>query len=144
MTMVLDDGLELLTEDECLALLRDTSVGRVGITVGGLPVILPVNYACHEGDIVFRTGSGTKLRAAVRNAVIAFEADVIHPDDRSGWSVLVVGRARELSDEAEIAAVEQLGIEPWVSGSLGHIVRLHPEFISGRRIGPPGKGSGLP
>lgn len=142
MTMVLDDGLELLAEEECLALLRETSVGRVGITVGGLPVILPVNYACHDGDIVFRTGSGTKLRAAVRNAVIAFEADVIHPSDRAGWSVLVVGRARELSDDSEIAAVESLGIEPWVAGSLGHVVRLHPEFVSGRRIGALGSGDG--
>jgi nitroimidazol reductase NimA-like FMN-containing flavoprotein (pyridoxamine 5'-phosphate oxidase superfamily) len=64
--MLTDEGLELLSEEECVDLLRTGGVGRVGVTIAGLPVILPVNYACVDGDVLFRTGEGTKLNAATQ------------------------------------------------------------------------------
>jgi nitroimidazol reductase NimA-like FMN-containing flavoprotein (pyridoxamine 5'-phosphate oxidase superfamily) len=51
--------IDSLTEAECRHLLRSRTFGRVGVTSGGLPVILPVRYY-YEGDaITFRTGEGT-------------------------------------------------------------------------------------
>jgi hypothetical protein len=94
--MLIDDGLELLTEQQCHDLLRTQSLGRVGVTVGGLPVIMPVNYTCWEHDIVFRSGPGTKLRAASAGAVIAFEIDSWDAAQGAGWSVLAIGRAEEV------------------------------------------------
>ena len=73
--MLISEGLEILTEDECMALFGSTTVGRVGITIGALPAIFVVNYVLVDGDIVFRTSDGTKLEAALRHAVVAFEAD---------------------------------------------------------------------
>ena len=52
---------EELTPEECLLLLDLASVGRIGLSVQALPVILPVNFVMHEGDVIFRVGSGTKL-----------------------------------------------------------------------------------
>jgi nitroimidazol reductase NimA-like FMN-containing flavoprotein (pyridoxamine 5'-phosphate oxidase superfamily) len=133
--MLFDAGLELLSEHECFDLARGGTVGRVGVTVGALPVILPVNYACVDGDIVFRTAEGTKLRAAVDRAVVAFEVDAYDPVERSGWSVLLVGEAHEVTDPAEIAALEATELEPWADAAgRTRWVRLHPEFVSGRRI----------
>lgn len=133
--MLRDEGLDLLTEPECYDLLASGSVGRVGVTVGALPVILPVNYSTVDRDIVFRTSPGTKLRAALDHAVVAFEVDALDEHNRHGWSVLMVGRAREVVDPEEVAQLDALGLEPWAGdGGRDRWVRLHPEFVSGRRI----------
>src|SRR6187200_2130512 len=65
--------LESLSEEECYYLLATSSIGRVGISVRALPEVLPVNYAVLDGDVIIRTGAGTKLDAALTNAVVAFE-----------------------------------------------------------------------
>jgi len=74
-TMIVDEGLELLTEAEARALLSSGEVGRVGITVGALPAIFPVNYRIVDGRIFFRTAPGSKMSAAAEGTVVAFEVD---------------------------------------------------------------------
>lgn len=132
--MLIDEGLEVLTEEQCLELLAVGPVGRVGVTIHGLPVILPVNYALVDGDIVFRTSDGTKLHAATDHAVIAFEVDTQDADSHSGWSVLAIGRSSSVTDEEEQIALDQYEITPWAGGERNKYVRLRPELISGRRI----------
>ncbi|HET9728195.1 MAG TPA: pyridoxamine 5'-phosphate oxidase family protein [Acidimicrobiia bacterium] len=132
--MLIDEGLELLDEAQCQVLLREGTIGRVGTTVGALPVILPVNYGYVDGDIVFCTGEGTKLRASRGGAVIAFEVDSYDIVDRRGWSVLAVGRAEVVTDESERSALQELGIAPWADGNRSSFVRLRPEMLTGRRI----------
>src|SRR5678815_1304916 len=69
--MPVDEGLELLTEHDARALLASGEIGRVGITIGALPAIFPVNYRVIDGAIVFRTAPGSKLSAAAEGAVVA-------------------------------------------------------------------------
>ena len=76
--------------------------------MAGLPVILPVNYTYVDGDIVFRTGEGTKLHAASNGAVIAFEIDEYDARAHEGWSVLAVGRAEHVTEPLELAALDEL------------------------------------
>ena len=135
---VVDEGLELLTEEECRTLLAGAEVGRVAITFGALPAVLPVNYGLLDGDIVFLAGEGTRFEAALRHAVVAFEVDEIDPLREGGWSVLAVGAVREMTGESELAAARALGIRPWVKRARTHFVRLHPEMLTGRRIAEPG------
>jgi len=71
--MVVDDGIGVLDEAECLELLSRSSIGRVAVTIGAVPAVFPVNFRLVDRSIVFRTGTGTKLDAAVRHAVVAFE-----------------------------------------------------------------------
>jgi nitroimidazol reductase NimA-like FMN-containing flavoprotein (pyridoxamine 5'-phosphate oxidase superfamily) len=132
--MLVDEGLEVLTEEQCRKLLAGALVGRVGVTIHGLPVILPVNYAVVDGDVVFRTSDGTKLQAATEHAVIAFQVDTHDADTHSGWSVLAIGRSSIVIDEREQAALDQLEITPWAGGERNRYVRLRPELISGRRL----------
>ena len=54
-------------------------LGRVGVSGGALPSVLPVNFRFDGRQILIRTGVGTKLDAAVANAVVAFEVDEIDP-----------------------------------------------------------------
>jgi hypothetical protein len=132
--MLTNEGLELLTEEECVTLLAPGGVGRVGVTIAGLPVIMPVNYAYVDGEVVFRTGEGTKLNAATQRAVVAFEVDAFDAGSAAGWSVLVIGRSSVVTDPTELAHLDDYEITPWAGGLRNNYVRLRPELITGRRI----------
>lgn len=132
--MIIDEGLELLTEEESVELLASERVGRVGITIGALPAIFPVNYAVIDDAIVFRTSPGSKMSAAASGAVVAFEVDNYHLSDRTGWSVLVVGRSEVVHDLDTTFKVSAAALQPLAGGKRTTIVRIEPAFISGRRI----------
>ncbi len=132
--MIVDEGLELLTEEETYELLGSGEVGRVGITIGALPAIFPVNYRLIDGSIVFRTAPGSKMSAAAKGAVVAFEVDDYQLADRTGWSVLAVGPAEVIHDLAVTFNVLDAGLEPLADGRRTTIVRIQPTFVSGRRI----------
>lgn len=132
--MLIDDGLEILTEGQCETLLSSRTLGRIGVTIGGLPAIFPVNYAYVDGNVVFRTGPGAKLRAASRGIVVAFEIDGYDATLQAGWSVLVIGRAAEVLDEQERARLTATPVSPWAGGEREHYIRVDAEVVSGRRI----------
>ena len=132
--MLVDEGLEILTEDDSLRLLTEHAVGRVGMTVGALPAIHPVNYRFLDGWIVFRTAPGSRLAAAATGAVLAFEIDDYDTAERSGWSVLAVGRAEVVDDRHVAFAALDGGLPPLADDRRGSVVRIRPEFVSGRRI----------
>ena len=137
--MLIDNGLEILTEEDCRDLLATESVGRVAVSVGALPAIFPVNYTVVDDDIVFLTGEGLKLRGALENTVVGFEVDSLDPTLGYGWSVLVVGMAQEVP-ASEREQVGRVRVSPWAGTNRTHLVRIHPEMISGRRIVPPRTG----
>ena len=128
-----DAGLEILDEQECIRLLHATVIGRVAVGTGDVAAILPVNYVMLGSDILFFTGTGTKLNAALSSATVTFEADHIDVPARTGWSVLAVGPV-ERTDDAMRRRVEALGLYPWAAGDRHYLVRIRPTFFSGRRI----------
>lgn len=132
--MLIDEGLELLTEGQARELLATGEVGRIGITIGALPAIFPVSYRMIDGAIVFRTSAGSKLSAAAEGAVVAFEVDDYQLADHTGWSVLAVGRAEVVNDLAMTFKVLGARVEPLAGGQRSSIVRIEPTFLSGRRI----------
>jgi hypothetical protein len=129
------DVFDSLTEAECRILLATRSFGRVGVTSGGLPVIFPVRYLFAENAITFRTGGGTKLRAAQSGDVLAFEVDAYDTETNDGWSVLVLGRASVLTTEHEQDDLPTLDT-PRAGERRNHYVRLHCELLTGRRLVP--------
>lgn len=123
-----------LSRHECLRLLGTKSVGRYAHveSVRALDVV-PVNYVSRpDGSILFRCGPGPKLSAADRRDVVAFEVDDIDEVTRTGWSVLVVGRARRLTDGEALRMAELP--DPWVTGPRRHVVLIEPTRIEGRRL----------
>lgn len=129
------EGLELLSEEECRWLLHQTQVGRVALSVGEVPAVFPVNYMVAGDEILFFSGEGTKLRAAVARTTVTFEVDHMDPFARIGWSVMVVGAAHERNEPAAVAGVERFGLRPWAGGDRFHLIAVAMEFLSGRRIG---------
>lgn len=126
--------LEVLDRSTCLDLLGTLDVGRCAwVAEDGRVVVLPVNFAIEEGDIVFRSAAGAKLAAARAGQRFSFEGDDVEPALRTGWSVLVTGRASEVGDPSEATRLAQL-VHPWLRDERPNVVRLHAEQISGRRL----------
>lgn len=67
--------------------------------------------------------------------VVAYEADSIDPQTRTGWSVVVTGRARTIADRAKVLRYEQL-LRPWINHA-DTVVGIEPTIITGLRINAP-------
>ncbi len=126
-------GLAVLDSQECQALLATQRIGRVGLAT---PMVLPVQYAMFDGDVVFRTAPGEKLIAAVMGRTVAFEIDDFDVSAMTGWSVVVVGTPEEVTDRNELARMQELDLHPWAGELRDRFVRIHTEELSGRRIDP--------
>ena len=122
-----------LAEDECLELLTVKQVGRLGYVDEDGPVVVPVNYAVHDGTVSFRTSPHTSLGQHARNAPVAFEVDEIDDFTQSGWSVLVRGTA-EYIDPDDLPAAADHRPTPWPQGVRTLHVRIRPQSITGRRL----------
>lgn len=130
------NGLDILPRDECLQLLSTAALGRVAVSADALPCVLPVTFRVAGGQILFRTNPGTKLDAATREAVVAFEVDDFDAAAHTGWSILVRGIASELTEPGELAAARRLDLPRWAPSSGDRIVAVSIELVSGRRIVP--------
>ena len=128
-------GLRVLGHAECVERLRSQAFGRVGVSIGALPTVLPVNYRLVGDRIVFRTSAGTKLEAAAAGAVIAFEIDEHDPLTHTGWSVVAIGPARMVTDPAEMEVYERAGVPRWAPGPDDRFVTLETGLVFGRQLG---------
>ncbi|MBI3688723.1 MAG: pyridoxamine 5'-phosphate oxidase family protein [Actinobacteria bacterium] len=136
--MTHDTGdLEILTPAEALRLLGSVPVGRIVFTDKALPAVQPVNFVLDGRAVIIRAGEGSKLAAAIRNAVVAFQADQFESDYRRGWSVTAVGHAQEVLDPIERRRLGALPLRPWAPGDRDHFIRIPVELVHGRRIALP-------
>lgn len=127
-----------LDTDAALRLLAGVSLGRIVFTRHALPTIRPVNHVLVDGDIVIRTHGDAALARYTRQtggegAVVAYEADDIDPDTHLGWSVVVTGYARLVTDPEELARYRAL-LRPWGSQKMDHAVRIRPDLVTGVRL----------
>lgn len=128
-------GLEILPLTECMRLLASVPVGRIAFHADGEVVVLPVNHLVDGQDIVFRTASGSKLSAAEKADIVAFEADDYDAQTKSGWSVVVNGRAEILYENTETQRLDGLGLQPWPTAvDRPFWIRIRPTSVSGRQI----------
>jgi nitroimidazol reductase NimA-like FMN-containing flavoprotein (pyridoxamine 5'-phosphate oxidase superfamily) len=126
--------LAVLDRDECFALLRSHYVGRIGLSVAALPVVVPVNFTMDQDRVVMCSEPGLKLQAARQGVVACLEIDDFDPLTHSGWSVLVTGRLAEMTDAQEITRAQRLPLAPWAPMSDPHFVTLSTELVSGRSL----------
>ena len=121
--------------EDCEELLGRSPIGRLGVIVDGRPEIFPMNHVFdpHTRSVAFPTTAGTKLDAALNWPWAAYEVDGIDDEGR-GWSVLVVGRAEEITDPVDIERLESHRHVLWQSGESARWLRIVPNRVSGRRI----------
>lgn len=137
-TMMSEDPTQILTENECLALLRSCTVGRIAFALGGGIEIFPVNYGMEGQIIVFRTSPGAKLDA-VPNTAVAFEVDGWDAGSGGGWSVVAKGRAEEITTNSGRVAehLRLVPVRPAAPGDKLHWLAIKPSEITGRRFHVP-------
>jgi hypothetical protein len=83
-----------LPHSACLDLLGAAGLGRIAISEGALPLILPVQYQMIEDQILFCCGSRLGQEREPIKQVVAFEAGGVNPAALEGWTVQVRGLAR--------------------------------------------------
>jgi nitroimidazol reductase NimA-like FMN-containing flavoprotein (pyridoxamine 5'-phosphate oxidase superfamily) len=129
-------GLDILGGAACRELLRSVTLGRVALTSGALPLILPVTFACPADHIVFCAPLGSTLDRATRGAVLCFEADQLSPDLERGWTVVAVGVARDADAGDAALALAQPQLARWVHDGRHRVVSLSLDQLTGRRLQP--------
>jgi nitroimidazol reductase NimA-like FMN-containing flavoprotein (pyridoxamine 5'-phosphate oxidase superfamily) len=121
---------------ECRRLLLQHQVGRIAVTIGRQPHIVPVTYAADaDGNVVFRTGPDTVL-TKVDLELVAFEIDGVDNQTKTGWSVCVHGFGREITDDDDqIARLlrQKLGAS-WAPGQRPRWFAISPREFTGRRL----------
>lgn len=128
--------LHALNESECRALLADRQVGRVAVMTPDGPHIVPVNYALVDDSVVVRTSPFTVLATYAPSSTLAFEIDDLDNSTRTGWSVLVRGKAEVVFDSRELEYVRRVWQpEPWADGSRNVHVRIWICDLTGRSVG---------
>lgn len=133
--MIHSDGFRSLDRRECLRLLARAPVGRVVCTRRALPAVLPVNFSLDtDSSVVLCTSVASDLVRAVDGVVVAFEADDFDAGSRSGWSVVVTGRAAVVTDPAEHERLLRTGPRSWMPMHDGVFVRIEAEMVTGREL----------
>ena len=124
--------LSELDRPTCLTLLRTQHVGRL-IVDAATPVIRIVNYTAFEHVIMFRSDPGPHVDDIIYHVVV-FEADMVDERSRSGWSVIVRGKATDVSDH--LAGLGQAGatVEPWAPGPKNRWIGIAIDDITGRLL----------
>ncbi|MEU9794483.1 DUF1918 domain-containing protein [Streptomyces sparsogenes] len=133
---LLHPRLRDLGPDECRACLSTHGVGRVAVSTPEGPAVVPVNYEVVDDAIAFRTAPVSVPAAAVGTEV-AFEVDHVDEAMSQGWSVLVVGPARAVTEpDAVRRLADRAHTTPWPGGEREMWVSIRPTRLSGRRISP--------
>lgn len=129
-------ALLVIDEHECRHLLQTAHLGRLGFTSRSLPVVLPVNYVLDDHRVVFTTDSSSILAAAIACDVACLEVDDHDDFSHTGWSVLATGHLSELSDGDAAAVTRRLPLPSWRPMPYPHVLALHLEMLSARRLTP--------
>ncbi len=128
-------GLEILSIQDCERLLGEARVGRIAFIDRGEPTILPITIAMWGKSIVFTTGPGSKLTAAIMHQPVAVEIDEWDADAKTGWSVLVKGMATTAPEGRDVDALDEIGPLAWVRPEdPKDWVVVIPNEITGRRV----------
>jgi hypothetical protein len=79
------DGTDSVSPTECWSLLTTMSVRRLVLSLQALPAILPVQCYVDGGNLAICLGHFSVPPESINDVVVAFGADAIDADRRTGW-----------------------------------------------------------
>ncbi len=128
-------SLVRLDRATCLELLASRRTGRLAyVARAGVPDVVPVNLALDGDRLLVRSGPGPKLQAAERREVLAVEVDDVDEDRRTGWSVVVAGRARRLHTTEAARIPDDVLPDVWARGPRSSVIAIELTRVDGRRL----------
>jgi hypothetical protein len=131
-------GSEILPAPECQRLLalaaKDGVIGHVAVSDEPAPLVLPLNFAVHDGAVLVCIGPG-QMSEKIPGAIVSFEVDRLEPDNgpepARAWSVVLQGLASTLAADAAGAATLPHPLVP-EPGDL--LLTIRPDVVTGRRF----------
>ena len=91
--------------------------------------MVPVNYVLTGRRVHIRTAAYSALARECDDSLVAFEVDELDADERSGWSVLMRGRAHLV-----FGGAGEDRPDVWPSGVRSLQIAIDADEISGRRV----------
>jgi nitroimidazol reductase NimA-like FMN-containing flavoprotein (pyridoxamine 5'-phosphate oxidase superfamily) len=132
---------------EMYALLQTASFGHLGCAHNGRPYVVPMHYAYDGKELYFFTTEGMKTQFMKGNSQVCLQVEEV--TNSSHWrSVMVIGRAEELTNQAETEratrqilernpsltpAISATQIDAWGRAVNIALYRIQPEIIDGRK-----------
>ena len=135
-----------MSRGEILALLMRGGYGHLGCSRDNHPYVVPMHYAFDSQALYFFTTDGTKTEFMAANHEVCFQVEEV-TDVRRWRSVMITGRAEQVSGDKEMARAMQLITErnPTLTPALHEtrigawkrpgkiaVYRIRPEAIYGR------------
>ena len=127
--------IEELGRDECLTRMATQRLGRLGVVVDGVPLVLPMQFVMDGETIVLRTNPGAKTLNVPLNEV-SFEVDHVDWDQGVGWSVLLQGYGAEITTalDRRSESLRTLTVHSWAPPPADRWLEIFPRKITGRVI----------
>jgi len=116
---------EMRDRKEMEQLLREANIGRLGMSIGDSPYIIPINFVYIDGKIFFHCGKrGKKIDIITRNPQVCFEVDEgeIVPKEKpcdytvKYRSVIATGRARIHTKPGDMLEPLKLIVDKYAKG----------------------------
>ena len=136
MTDVTTETVHPLDETLTRERLRHARFARLAYVDGEQPVVVPVNIVADETQhVMLRTAAESAL-ADLDGRRVAVEIDGHDNATRSGWSILVRGVARDVTDAADVEARrwQHVTVDTWAPGVRDRLIVVLPLSITGRVI----------
>ncbi len=129
------DTVEELGRAECLTRMATQRLGRLGVVVDGVPIVLPMQFAMEGETVVLQTNQGAKTLNAPLHSV-SFEVDHVDWDNGVGWSVLLQGYGADISSalDQRSEALRSLTVHSWAPPPADRWLKIIPRKITGRVI----------
>ncbi|WP_327140190.1 pyridoxamine 5'-phosphate oxidase family protein [Nocardia sp. NBC_01327] len=121
--------LRELSAADSLKRLAGAQYGRIVLSRRGIPIIRPVNHIVEEDAVLVRANLGASLLGG-DGQIVAYEADDFDEHTRRGWSVIVTGVARVITDPEQVQRYETL-IDSWITMPMDHLIRIETEVVTG-------------
>lgn len=127
-----------LAGPECWTLLATVPLGRVVFSQRAMPAIGVVRHLVEDTMIITRSPLGATIGGrdlGEAGTVVCYEADDIDPVTHTGWSVVITGTARRVTDPGDIARYESL-LPRWINhhDHRDDLVAIEPGLVTGRRL----------
>ncbi len=128
-------AIEELGRDECLTRMATQRLGRLGVVVDGVPLVLPMQFVMDGETVVFQTNQGAKVLYAPL-ASVSFEVDHVDWEKGEGWSVLLQGYGADITSALDEQSEElrSLSINSWAPPPADRWLKIIPRKITGRLV----------
>ncbi|MEU6483722.1 pyridoxamine 5'-phosphate oxidase family protein [Streptomyces sp. NPDC046887] len=123
------------TRAEAIELLAGVTLGRLVCTRDALPAVLVGHHVVVDDEILVRLydrAAAASLTASAEGpgTVVAYQADLVDPVTRVGWSIVVTGYAQGCATPAT-----GHGSLPYPSpASDEYLLRIRPGIVTGSRL----------